>query len=135
MALVSALLAKPCTDRVDIEAVWLSGFMTFDRFMQSTVDVYFTAGVTDAQYLIVNIGLYWLFMSLVALQPDETWPGIADDELSDACVLCRENIETSLAGLPMHLPNTLEYVIALSFAVSSLLVCNCPLAHIVHLYL
>ncbi|KAJ1333891.1 RNA polymerase II-specific transcription factor-like protein [Microdochium nivale] len=112
--------------RVDIEAVWLSGFMTFDRFMQSTVDVYFTAGVTDAQYLIVNIGLYWLFMSLVALQPDETWPGIADDELSDACVLCRENIETSLAGLPMHLPNTLEYVIALSFAGSHTLEMSRP---------
>ncbi|KAH7026509.1 uncharacterized protein B0I36DRAFT_330785 [Microdochium trichocladiopsis] len=102
--------------RVDVQAFWMSGFMTFEMFMQTTVEVYFAPSVTDAQYLIVNIGVYWLFMSLIALSHDEPWPGISEDELDEASVLCRENTETCLAALPYHLPNTLDYVNALSFA-------------------
>lgn len=95
----------------------MSGFMTFERFVQTTVDVYFGPGVNDAQYLIVTIGLYWLFMSMRALSHDEPWPGIDEDEFAEACVVCRSNAESCLANLPYHLPNTLDYVIALSFAV------------------
>jgi len=95
----------------------MSGFMTFERFVQTTVDVYFGPGINDAQYLIVTIGLYWLIMSMRALSHDEPWPGIDEDELAEACEVCRSNAESCLADLPYHLPNTLDYVIALSFAV------------------
>jgi len=102
--------------RVDVQAFWMSGFMTFERFVQTTVDVYFGPGINDAQYLIVTIGLYWLIMSMRALSHDEPWPGIDEDELAEACEVCRSNAESCLADLPYHLPNTLDYVIALSFA-------------------
>ena len=77
--------------------------------------VYFPADdFTHAQFLIVSVGLYNLFMERAALTPDDA----LRDEFSSYGRLCQANLETALATLPLFLSPKVENVQALLLGVS-----------------
>lgn len=77
--------------------------------------VYFaTEDISDSLFLIVNIGLCNLFAEQHALNPD---PG-RRDEYHSYIELCRINIETGLANLPLWMTPKVENVQALLLGVS-----------------
>jgi len=70
--------------------------------------VYFSDDYTIAEFIIVNCGLHALYWTYVYLcsPPDA-------DEYKRFSDLCAENMEVALASLPLHVPATVDYVMAL----------------------
>ncbi|KAI5925485.1 hypothetical protein F4810DRAFT_658849 [Camillea tinctor] len=101
----------------DLEYLWLNGYLSQEQFSNYAVSVYFSPGFTDAEYLIVNVGLFWLYEALTILDvQNPIFKSIPRNELPKQSALCRENIETTLSQLRYNIPNTIDYVIALQFA-------------------
>lgn len=77
--------------------------------------VYFpTDDFTQAQFTIVNLGLYNLFMERAVLTAEDA---LREEYLTYART-CQANIETSLATLPLFLSPRVENVQALILGVS-----------------
>ena len=76
--------------------------------------MYSPASATDADRIIVNAGLYWLFSEIAELIPDQQ----TKDDYSSHASQCRGNLETILSNLSFHIPVTIDYVLAMSVAVS-----------------
>lgn len=96
-------------------ALWFNGCMSIEGLTAHCLDVYFADSYTDAQLIIVATYLFWLFRnrvpSLHALAERENHSREAE--------LCRVALETTLSRLPLHIPHTFHYVLALSLGVSS----------------
>ncbi|OAP61648.1 hypothetical protein AYL99_03851 [Fonsecaea erecta] len=83
-------------------------FITVDSFIESCRKVYFaTEDYSPAVFIIVNAGLYYLFQE----------KSFMDESNSSAYreyhYLCRDNLETALANLPLLLPRSKEIIEAL----------------------
>jgi hypothetical protein len=108
-------------DLPQVELLWLSGHMTYEKFMNYAISVYFSPDFSDAEYIIVNSGFYWLFQALTAVAYETGLPNsLSSEELAKQAVRCRENVEVALSRLRFHLPNSIDYVTALGFAVSQI---------------
>lgn len=70
---------------------------------------------TLADLIITNAGLQRLLLECCNMEQDE----VLKNELRTQGMLCRQNLETILAGLPFNLPCTSDYVLALYMAVSA----------------
>ncbi|PLB43733.1 hypothetical protein P170DRAFT_369279 [Aspergillus steynii IBT 23096] len=91
---------------------WLYEFVSIAQFTDYFVKVYSPASTTDADRIIVNAGLYWLFSESAELIPDQQ----TKDDYRDHASQCRGNLETILSSLSFHIPATIDYVLALSVA-------------------
>ncbi|KAF5579814.1 fungal specific transcription factor [Fusarium pseudocircinatum] len=69
-------------------------------FIDVFLKVYSPGGVTHAELIIVNLGLYWLFRQCRQITTDSR----QKDDLESQALLCRDNVETVLANLPFHQP-------------------------------
>jgi hypothetical protein len=69
---------------------------------------------TLADLIITHMGLQRLLLECSKMEQDET----LKNEFRAQGMLCRQNLETILAGLPFNLPCTADYVLALYMAVS-----------------
>lgn len=81
------------------------------------LNVYFSEGHSHFDSIIVNAGLYslcWDYAHGSDLSLDEK------QEYLSYSQVCRENLETRLADLPLHLPTTSNVIAALLFGVSNL---------------
>lgn len=79
--------------------------------------VYFPSDdYSDANFTIVNAGLYNLFMEQQVLAQDP----IHREEYDTYMKLCRANLETCLANMPLFLSPKTENVMALHMGVSIL---------------
>jgi hypothetical protein len=94
---------------------WIYEFLPFQRFTDMCLDVYFNDNHSEANFITVNAGLYSLFW-------DYSFQVVPQEK--DECIaygrLCRDNLETVLSNLPLHLPATSDTILALIFGVSSL---------------
>ncbi|KAM0201453.1 hypothetical protein ACHAQI_011307 [Fusarium lateritium] len=89
---------------------WIYQFLPFQRFTDIYLDVYFNDNHSKANFITVNAGLYSLFL-------DYSFHIVGQDR--DAYVahahLCRDNLETVLSSLSLHLPATPDTILALLF--------------------
>lgn len=83
------------------------------QFSEICLNVYFSEEYSETDFIIVNAGLHSLFGDYSDQVPVEE-KGI---NLEYAYV-CRENLETALANLPLQLPATTDFIVALLFGVS-----------------
>ncbi|GJC97030.1 fungal specific transcription factor [Colletotrichum higginsianum] len=80
--------------------------------------VYFcTDNFADTTFIIVNGALFYLFMEQAYLAPD----GTSREEFESYQHMCRNNLETALACLPLMLPAKVESIEALLIAVRLIL--------------
>ncbi|CAF3543745.1 unnamed protein product [Fusarium graminearum] len=89
---------------------WIYEFLPFQRFTDMCLDVYFNDNHSEANFITVNAGLYSLFRDYifhVSAQEREAYTAHS--------ILCRDNLETALSNLPLHLPATTDMILALVF--------------------
>ncbi|KAL3259781.1 hypothetical protein ABHI18_005089 [Aspergillus niger] len=89
---------------------WIYQFLPFQRFTDMCLDVYFNDNHSEANFITVNAGLYSLFWDYsFQVVPQEK------DECITHAHLCRDNLETVLSNLPLHLSATSDTILALLF--------------------
>lgn len=84
------------------------------RFPDTCLNVYLSEEHSEAEYIIVNAGLYSL--------AEDYASAVEGEEAEEYKMFGRQlrcNLETSLANLPLHLPATTDMVVALVFGVRS----------------
>lgn len=87
-------------------------FITVEDFIEWCRKVYFaTEDYSIATFIIVNAGLYYLFQEKSVT--DES----RGNEYLEYHYLCRDNLETALANLPLLLPPRREMIEALLLGV------------------
>ncbi|CCF32880.1 fungal specific transcription factor [Colletotrichum higginsianum] len=101
-------------------------FLDVDDLAELCRRVYFcTDNFADTTFIIVNGALFYLFMEQAYLAPD----GTSREEFESYQHMCRNNLETALACLPLMLPAKVESIEALLIAaVYSVDVSNASLA-------
>lgn len=92
---------------------WIYEFLPFQRFTDMCLDVYFNDNHSEASFITVNAGLYSLFCDY-SLRVDT----LEREQYTTYAHLCRDNLETVLSNLPLHLPATSDMILALLFGVS-----------------
>ncbi|KAH6691446.1 fungal-specific transcription factor domain-containing protein [Plectosphaerella plurivora] len=90
---------------------WIYEFLPMKKFPDICLNVYFAEEHTEAEFIIVNAGLY----SLAEDYANSVATGDEVEEYREFAKSLRSNLETSLSNLPLHLPATQEMVIALVF--------------------
>ncbi|KAF7594200.1 hypothetical protein BBP40_009904 [Aspergillus hancockii] len=95
-----------------VQRFWLVELTSFTQFNEYFLRVYSPGPATDADMIIVNGGLYWLYCECAGYFEDQQ---ITKDYM-DQAMLCRDNLETVLSNLPYHMPVTLDVVLALNIA-------------------
>jgi hypothetical protein len=88
-------------------------FMFMRDFSDICLQVYFSDTFSEMEFIIANAGFYSLFTDYsyhVSAGQKDTYLGHAR--------MCRENLETALYDLPLHLPTTPEAITALLFGAS-----------------
>lgn len=81
------------------------------------LDVYFNEDHSEADFITVNAGLHSLFWDYsfhVSTEEKEEYRGHA--------YMCRDNLETALSNLSLHLPATSNMILALLFGVMDLFI-------------
>ena len=79
------------------------------------LEVYFSEDYSPYDFISVNTGLYSLFWDYAHLA--DTTESEKEQYIAYSRA-CRDNIETGLANLPLHLPASSNVIAALLFAVS-----------------
>lgn len=94
---------------------WIYSIIHIDLFLDLTLKVYFDSNKhSEAEFVIVNCGLEMLYRE-VSISSEVI--GAQKEDSMKMRVLCRANLETALANLPLHLPTTMDMVVALLFGV------------------
>lgn len=73
--------------------------------------MYFSEDCTEADFIIVNAGLLYVFSELHSSTEEER------EQSKTYTRMCRSNLETALANLPLHLPATQNMISALILGV------------------
>lgn len=79
------------------------------------LNVYFCEEYSEADFINVNAGLHSLFSDFVPHASAEK-----KEEYLRYAHECRDNLETALSNLPLHLPARSNTIMALLFGVSKL---------------
>ncbi|KAF4824186.1 putative transcriptional regulatory protein [Colletotrichum siamense] len=92
---------------------WVNNFLHPDHFVDLTLKVFFApTEFNEAEFIIVNAGLESLYLDMIMTGK------ITDqqkEEYTKMSAICRDNLETALANLPLHLPATMDMIVALLF--------------------
>ena len=93
-------------------------YMKTEDFIGYTRKVYFPGGgFTAADFIIVNGGLVDIFFRSTILEEDPAKRGALQQHMA----MCEANLDTALSRLPVHMPNTVDYCLALLVGVSTIL--------------
>lgn len=101
------------TENPRVKLFWLYELCFLANFTEYFLKAYSPGDATHADLIIVNTGLYWLFLECknVTTDPDRR------SQLQTHAGIFRDNVETILSILPFHLPMKTDTVFALTLAV------------------
>ncbi|OLN82133.1 putative transcriptional regulatory protein C11D3.07c 4, partial [Colletotrichum chlorophyti] len=92
---------------------WIQSLIREDHFLDLCLKVYFAPSEFDqAEFIIVNAGLETLYLDMATSGKTSEQ---ANKEYTKMGTICRANLETALANLPLHLPATMDMIAALLF--------------------
>ncbi|RGP62588.1 hypothetical protein FSPOR_9167 [Fusarium sporotrichioides] len=94
-----------------LKCFWCIEFESIGQFVEYFMTVYF-GKPTLADLIITHAGLQRLLLECDKIEQDRA----LKNEFRTQGLLCRQNLETILAGLPFNLPCTADYVLALYMA-------------------
>ncbi|PKS09332.1 hypothetical protein jhhlp_003946 [Lomentospora prolificans] len=78
-------------------------------FSELCLRVYFSQDFSEADFITTSVGLYYLFFHYAYQAPESS-----REEYLSYANMCRDNTETALSNLPLHLPATYEMILALA---------------------
>lgn len=110
--LVMTMLKKLKEDP-QLQHIRFHTFLPAEKFSDYVVKVYSTDDFNQAEFIIVNAGLIDIFVTQLFFEESDK----GRNDLKESIVLFRENLETALSRLQMHIPSSLDYVVALTFGV------------------
>ncbi|THY26309.1 fungal-specific transcription factor domain-containing protein [Aureobasidium pullulans] len=91
---------------------WVYGYILMQSFSDLCLQVYFSESISPYDCISVNAGLFSLFW-------DHALKAQTSQSEKEQCLayarLCRNNLETGLAELPLHLPESPSVIAALIF--------------------
>ncbi|CAH0055475.1 unnamed protein product [Clonostachys solani] len=90
---------------------WVYEFLPFQRFTDMCLDVYFNEDYSEENFITVNAGLnslFWDYSFHVSSAEEK-------EEYMAYASMCRDNLETALSNLSLHLPATSGMILALLF--------------------
>jgi hypothetical protein len=105
---------KKSAENPQVQFLWLMDLQTISQFTTYFIKVCSPGVTTTADLVIVHAGLFWLFGECAHAVSDER----LKQDYNEESLSARANLETILARLPFHVPATLDYVYAMSMAVS-----------------
>ncbi|GKT40882.1 putative transcriptional regulatory protein [Colletotrichum spaethianum] len=92
---------------------WITNFLHPDHFTDLVLKVYFSQkDFNEAEFIIVNSGLECLYLDM---SMNKATTENLKEEYTKMGTLCSSNLETALVNLPLHLPATMDMVVALLF--------------------
>ncbi|KAG7142068.1 hypothetical protein HYQ45_001493 [Verticillium longisporum] len=103
-------LLRTATSQWLASTSWIFEFLSKQHFTDLCLGVYFSDDHLDTDYITVNAGLYALFLDQSYHCPPEE-----KEENLQYAQICKENLETALANLPLHLPASNDVLLALLF--------------------
>ncbi|KAL2754889.1 hypothetical protein ACRALDRAFT_2107864, partial [Sodiomyces alcalophilus JCM 7366] len=92
-----------------VSTTWMFELVPIQRFSDVCLGVYFTDEYSDADFISANAGLQSMFQDYANIHA----AGSEKEECLRFARMCRGNLETALANLPLHLPTTSDSLIAL----------------------
>ncbi|KAF4441897.1 hypothetical protein F53441_11857 [Fusarium austroafricanum] len=105
----AVVLIRECeTENTEISA-WIREFFSMESFSGMCLHVYFSEDISEADFILVNVGLMYMFMDRQQRSTDKK----EQEECEEYSKTLRENTETALANLPFHLPATASMISAL----------------------
>ncbi|KAK4194932.1 hypothetical protein QBC40DRAFT_317728 [Triangularia verruculosa] len=97
------------------ETVGFHMYMKAEDFIGYIRKVYFPGGgFSAADFIVVNGGLIDIFLRSTLLEEDSS----KRETLRQHMAMCEANLETALSRLPIHMPNTVDYCLALLVGVN-----------------
>jgi hypothetical protein len=98
-------------------SAWIREFFSMESFSGMCLHVYFSEDIADSDYILVNIGLMYMFQDRQQRVTDKK----EHEENEEYTKALRQNAETALANLPFHLPATSNMISALLLGVCYIL--------------
>ncbi|KAM0328614.1 hypothetical protein ACHAQA_005024 [Verticillium albo-atrum] len=95
------------------EYISFNFFLPSEQFMDYVIKIYFPGGYDLAEFIIVNACLMDYFFRRATFESDDA----EKQELQGFAKLCEENLVATLQTLPVYMPNTLNYIMALLLGV------------------
>ncbi|KAL0779004.1 hypothetical protein CaCOL14_003488 [Colletotrichum acutatum] len=95
-----------------VKFMWNLNTALSQSFTNFFLKVYSPGDVTQADLIIVNSGLYWLFLECMYVTKEHD----KRNHFEAQAIISRNNLETVLSQLPFHLPSTIEITLAMSLA-------------------
>ncbi|KAH7133832.1 hypothetical protein EDB81DRAFT_805179 [Dactylonectria macrodidyma] len=95
-----------------INILWVLELKSLGHFTQYVIKAYSPGLVTDAELIIVHMGLYWLFLECASILTDDA----TKLDYTTQALVSKDNLETVLSNLSFHIPTTVDYVHALCIA-------------------
>ncbi|KAG5811321.1 hypothetical protein H9Q74_004839 [Fusarium xylarioides] len=103
-----ALIRECETENSEVSA-WIREFFSMESFSGMCLHVYFSEDVSEADFILVNVGLMYMFTD----RQQRTTDAKEQEECEGYMKTLRENTETALANLPFNLPATSNMISAL----------------------
>ncbi|KAL4935117.1 hypothetical protein BDV06DRAFT_135914 [Aspergillus oleicola] len=95
-----------------VATLWLGDFIKPTQFNDYFIKVASPGPATEADLIIVHLGLYWLFCECSKIATDEK----AKQDYDAQTIICEANLQTVLANLRFHQPNNMDFAHAMGMA-------------------
>ncbi|EWY82441.1 hypothetical protein FOYG_14534 [Fusarium oxysporum NRRL 32931] len=105
-----------------LQLFWRAEFHSINQFVEYLMTVYF-GKPTLADLIVTHVGLVSLLHECGNVETEE----VLKNEFAAQATVCRQNLESILAGLPFNMPCTPDYILAL-FMASSYHLENCRIS-------
>ncbi|EXM22856.1 hypothetical protein V3481_016964 [Fusarium oxysporum f. sp. vasinfectum] len=105
-----------------LQLFWRAEFHSISQFVEYLMTVYF-GKPTIADFIVTHVGLVSLLNECGNVETEE----VLKNEFASQATVCRQNLESILAGLPFNMPCTPDYILAL-FMASSYHLENCRIS-------
>ncbi|KAL4795271.1 hypothetical protein BDV19DRAFT_363428 [Aspergillus venezuelensis] len=94
-----------------VATLWLGDYMKPTQFNDYFIKVASAGPATEADLIIVHLGLYWLFCECSKIVDEET-----RQDCDEQASICEANLQTVLANLRFHQPTNMDFAYAMGMA-------------------
>ncbi|KAF5010763.1 hypothetical protein FDECE_3093 [Fusarium decemcellulare] len=102
-------LIRQCETEPSEVSAWIYEFFPLEHFSGICLNVYFSEDFSEADFILANAGLLYLFWEHAQRLKDST----EREEYEKYVEILKGNLETALANLPFHLPASSSMISAL----------------------
>ncbi|KAJ3544223.1 hypothetical protein NM208_g3173 [Fusarium decemcellulare] len=102
-------------DDAQVQSYALLLFKSLGNFVEYVIKACSPGPITDAELIIVHLGLYWLFYECSDISTDAN----TKQDYATQAFVCKDSLEIVLSNLSIHAPANMDYVHAMYLAAST----------------